>query len=264
METNKIYQGDCLTLLKKLGDESINCVITSPPYSNIKMYIDDNGVHPDNYVEWFMPIVKEIFRVLKPDGSFILNINDKCDRGFRHPYVFDLISTIHKETKFKMFERLFWNKMKGLPIRNRFGDRVEFIFWFVKDRKFKFYINELRIPYTEGNLDRMKYKLKKRYVRTEEDINETKTLEKNELGSLPTTLVNISSETKKKSNIHFAVFPEKLVEYFLKGCTEKGDLVLDPFMGSGTTAVVCKKLKLKWLGFEIQPEYIKEAIKRIL
>jgi DNA modification methylase len=99
----------------------------------LKTYIDNPGIHPDNYVEWFLPICNEICRVIKPTGSFILNINDKVESKFRHPYVFDLISEIHKRTELKMFERLFWNKLKSLPNRSRFGDRVEYIFWFPKN-----------------------------------------------------------------------------------------------------------------------------------
>lgn len=115
MELNKIYQGDSLQLLKRLPDNSVDLVITSPPYSTLKTYINDIGILADDYVEWFIPYCKEICRVIKPTGSFILNINDKIENGFRHPYVFDLISELHKQTELKMFERLFWNKLKSLP-----------------------------------------------------------------------------------------------------------------------------------------------------
>jgi site-specific DNA-methyltransferase (adenine-specific)/site-specific DNA-methyltransferase (cytosine-N4-specific) len=121
---NKIYNFDCLEGIKKLESESIDLVITSPPYSNIKKYINFDGIDPDRYVEWFLPIISEIYRVLKPTGSFILNINDKVENGFRHPYVYDLISAIHKETEFKMYERLFWNKKKSIPNKYRFGDKI--------------------------------------------------------------------------------------------------------------------------------------------
>ena len=133
MEKNKIYCGDSLELMKELDDNSIDLVITSPPYADLKKYIDFDGIHPDKYVEWFIPYCKEIERIIKPTGSFILNINDKVQNKVRHPYVFDLISELHKQTGLKMYERLFWNKLKSLPNRARFGDRVEYIFWFVKD-----------------------------------------------------------------------------------------------------------------------------------
>jgi site-specific DNA-methyltransferase (adenine-specific)/site-specific DNA-methyltransferase (cytosine-N4-specific) len=146
MELNNIYQGDSLELLKKLPDNSVDLVITSPPYSTLKVYIDNPGILADNYVEWFLPICNEICRVIKPTGSFILNINDKVENGFRHPYVYDLISQIHKRTDLKMFERLFWNKLKSLPNRARFGDRIEYLFWFAKEKGFQFYIDEGQSP----------------------------------------------------------------------------------------------------------------------
>jgi DNA modification methylase len=264
MELNKIHQGESLELLKKIPDNSVDLVITSPPYSTLKVYIDNPGILADDYVNWFIPYCKEIERVIKPTGSFILNINDKVENGFRHPYVFDLISKLHKETGLKMFERLFWNKMKGLPNRSRFGDRVEYLFWFAKEKGFKFNIDDMRTEYSEKSIKRMTKPLKKRFARTEGDDNiEYKHWAPNPKGALPTTLVNISSESKRIADSHVAVFPVSLVEYFIKGSTEKGDLVLDPFMGTGTTAVASKKLGRNWMGFELEQDYIEIANKRI-
>jgi len=248
-----------------MESNSIDLVITSPPYANLKKYIDNPGIHPDNYVEWFLPICNEICRVIKPTGSFILNINDKVEDRFRHPYVFDLISELHKRTELKMFERLFWNKLKGLPNRNRFGDRVEYIFWFAKSDKFHFNIDEMRVPYSEKSIQRMKNPLKKRFARNESNQNENnyKNWSPNEGGALPTTLVNISSESKRIADNHVAVYPVELVKYFIKGSTKEGDVVLDPFMGTGTTGVAAKSLGRNWIGFDLQEEYIKVAKNRI-
>jgi site-specific DNA-methyltransferase (adenine-specific) len=264
MELNKIYHGDSLELLKKLEDNSIDLVITSPPYSSMKKYIDDNGIPADDYVDWFIPFCKEIERVIKPTGSFILNINDKVESGFRHPYVFDLISRLHKETNLKMFERLFWNKMKSLPNRSRFGDRIEFIFWFAKSKDFKFNLDEMRTEYSEKSIKRMKKPLKKRFSRSEDDSKlEYKDWAPNPKGALPTVLVNISSETKKIADSHAAVYPLALVNYFIRGSTDEGDLVIDPFMGTGTTAVSAKKLNRNYIGFEKQEDYVRISEKRI-
>jgi site-specific DNA-methyltransferase (adenine-specific)/site-specific DNA-methyltransferase (cytosine-N4-specific) len=263
MELNQIYQGDSLELLLKLPDNSVDLVITSPPYADLKVYIDNPGILADEYVEWFLPICNEICRVIKPTGSFILNINDKVEGGFRHPYVFDLISQIHKRTELKMFERLFWNKMKSLPNRSRFGDRVEYIFWFAKEKNFKFYLDEMRTEYSEKSIKRMKKPLKKRYARTENEVEEYKDWAPNPLGALPTTLVNISSESKRIADNHVAVYPVELVDYFIKGSTQEGDIVLDPFMGTGTTGVSAQKLCRSFIGFERQQEYIEVANNRI-
>jgi site-specific DNA-methyltransferase (adenine-specific)/site-specific DNA-methyltransferase (cytosine-N4-specific) len=264
MELNKIHQGDSLELLKQLPDNSVDLVITSPPYADLKVYIDNPGILADNYVEWFLPICNEICRVIKPTGSFILNINDKVEGGFRHPYVYDLISQIHKRTDLKMFERLFWNKLKSLPNRSRFGDRIEYLFWFAKEKGFQFYIDEMRTEYSEKSIKRMTKPLKKRFARTEgdEDI-EYKDWAPNPKGALPTTLINISSESKRIADNHVAVYPVELVKYFIKGSTKEGNLVLDPFMGTGTTALACKQLGRNYIGFDLQQDYIDIANKRI-
>jgi DNA modification methylase len=265
MEINKIYQGNSLDLLKQMSDNSVDLVITSPPYADLKVYIDNPGILADDYVEWFLPFCNEICRVIKPTGSFILNINDKVENGFRHPYVYDLISEIHKRTDLKMFERLFWNKMKGLPNRSRFGDRVEYIFWFAKQKGFYFNIDEMRTEYSPKSIQRMKKPLKKRFSRTEENqvSNEYKDWKENPLGALPTTLVSISSESKRIADNHVAVYPVDFAKYFIKGATKPGDLVLDPFMGTGTTGLAAKELNRNFIGFELQKDYIEVSEKRI-
>lgn len=264
-ELDGIYETDCLDGLRLLDSNSIDLVITSPPYSDIKEYKNFSGIHPDKYCDWFIPIILEIWRVLKPTGSFILNINDKVVDRFRHPYVFELIYRIHKETEFKMFERLFWNKLKGLPNRSRFSDRVEFLFWFTKTDNFKFHIDEFRQPYSEKSIKRMTKPLKKRFARTEDNsnLNEYKEWSPNPLGALPTTLVNISSESKRVSNNHVAVYPKELVDLFIKGSTDMGDIVLDPFMGTGTTAISAKSLGRRWIGFDTESEYVKFSNQRV-
>ena len=264
MDLNKIYQGDSLELLKQLPDNSIDLVITSPPYADLKTYIDFKGVLADDYVDWFIPYCREIERVIKPTGSFILNINDKVENGFRHPYVFDLISRLHRETGLKMFERLFWNKMKSLPNRSRFGDRIEYLFWFAKSKDFYFNIDEMRTEYSEKSIKRMKKPLKKRYARTDNDDNlDYKDWAPNPKGALPTTIVNISSESKRIADNHVAVYPVDLVKYFIGGATREGDLVLDPFMGTGTTGVASSLMNRNYIGFEMQEDYIRLAESRI-
>jgi DNA modification methylase len=261
--TSNILHCDCLDGLRGLAAESIDLVITSPPYADLKTYgEDDKGIPADRYVDWCMPIIKEVFRVLKPTGSFILNINDKVEKGFRHPYLFHLISEIHKQTEFKMFERLFWNKLKGVPNAYRFADRVEFVFWFAKGKGFTFHIDEMRTPYSEVSLKRMENPIRSRFNR-EGEQGKTKEWKANPKGALPSTLVNISSEAKRIADNHIAVFPTALVEYFVKGASNEGDLVLDIFAGTGTTGVVCKALNRRFLGMEKHKEYVEFATQRI-
>lgn len=114
MDINKIYCIDNIAGMSKLKSSTIQLVVTSPPYADMRKYQDFKGIHPDKYVEWFLPIGKEIFRVLNDGGSFVLNINDKVVNGFRHTYVFSLVLELEK-LGFNLWERFFWNKPNPMP-----------------------------------------------------------------------------------------------------------------------------------------------------
>lgn len=263
LKTNTLHTGDSLELLKQVDNDSVSLFMTSPMYADMKQYETTSGIHPDKYVEWLMPFIKQIERTMKPDGNFILNINDKVMDKFRHPYVFELIVEIHKQTGLKMFERLFWNKGKYLPHRSRFGDKVEFLFWFVKSENFYFDIDAMRKPYDPKSIKRMQKPLKKRFARTKEnqDATDYKDWSPNPLGALPSTLVDIGSVSKRMSEHHVAIFPETLCEYFIKGASKEGDLVCDIFSGNGTTCRVAKRLNRNFLGMDISQVYNDEAMK---
>lgn len=254
--------GDCLSVLEELADASVDLIVTSPPYADMKTYVDDRGIHPDRYVEWFVPIAKQLERVLKPTGSFILNINDKVVDGFRHPYVFELVCAIHRETRFKLFDRLFWNKVKGVPNAKRFGDRVEYLFWFVKQKAFTFDINAMRTPYSELSLKRMNNPIRARHRREEEE-GKTKEWVAHPDGALPSTLVTVCSQATRVHDQHVAVFPEDLVDGFIRAASKEGDLVLDPFCGTGTTGVVSIRHKRRFIGIDKQQVYIDAARERL-
>jgi len=265
MERNKVYNIDAIDGLRKLEDNVVDLVITSPPYADMKKYADgSNGIPVKQYVAWLLPFIEEISRVLKPTGSFILNINDKVSNKFRDPYVYELVYKITSSTGLKLYERLFWNKGKGLSHPKRFGDKIEYIFWFAKTDKFTIIIDEMRVPYSKSSLKRFNKPIKKRFNRTEGDEKiEYKEWGPNPKGALPSTLINIGSESKRISDNHIAVYPEALSDYFIKGSTNEGDLVIDPFMGSGTTGVSAKKHKRHWIGFDNIEEYVNFANQRI-
>ena len=326
-----VYHGDSLAGMRMVESESIDLVITSPPYADMKVYEGGfGGFHPDEYVKWFLPYVAEIGRILKPTGSFILNINDKSMDGFRHPFIFELIYAIHNAKDYcklkgleeldmhglRMFARLFWNKGKFLAHPKRFGDKVEFLFWFSKTKERKFDMTPMRLKYDEKSVKRMQRPLLKRFVRESgEEVTEYKqggegSWAPNEQGALPSvlieegamlhvrpvvenlpegtvligerledaieviqpkagdeppasTLVTIGSESRRIAGNHVAVYPERLVNYFIQGSTEEGDVVLDPFLGTGTTAVVAKALNRQYIGFDISADYVKTANERI-
>lgn len=266
---NKVICADAADGCKKLSDEFINLIFTSPPYANMKKYVGGyEMVHPDDYPEWFMKFIPEFYRVLAKDGSFLLNIADMSIGGFRHPYVFKLILKILEQSDFKFYDLIIWDKKKFLPNRQRLGSRYEYIFWFCKNKKIKFYIDRMRVKYKENSLKRYKYKIYRTFDRipkNEKNIDDKKRhVKPSEKGALPSNLIEICSETRKIAENHFAVFPERLPSYFINGLTDENDVVLDPFCGTGTTLVAAKKLNRRYIGFDISKEYCEFSEKRLL
>jgi site-specific DNA-methyltransferase (adenine-specific) len=260
---NKIFFEDCLSGLKKLDSNSINLCVTSPPYADATEYGKKiECFKTDNYNDWFLPIVSEIGRVIKDDGSFILNINDKIDNGFRSTYVFDLVNRITKETNLKLYERYIWYKKSGLPTggEKRLNDKVEYLFHFTKTKNHKAYTDRIRIPYSEVTINRMKKPIGVNDVIKEDGTTETnlKLVKPNELGKKPDGVMrfNTAGVLKGKSaGLHPAAFHPDLPHLFIEWLTDEGDLVLDPFMGTGTVASVAKKKNRNYIGFELNESY---------
>lgn len=264
---NSVLSGDCGEILKECPDQFFNMVFTSPPYADIDNKYKDGykGVPPEQYSDWMIPKIKEFYRVLHNRGSVILNIDSKTEGGFESVYVYELICRIVKETGFKLWDTLFWNKMKGLPLKNRFWNKTEFIFVFVKNKGFTLNIDEMRNPYSEVSINRMKKPIKKRFARTEENqaLNNYKPWSPHPKGALPSNLISISSESQRICDGHIAVFPTALPDYFIKGFTNAGDTVLDPFAGSGSTLVAAKQNNRKFCGIDISKDYVNFSIGRL-
>jgi len=142
----KILQGDSSQILKQLEDNSIDLIITSPPYADRRKQTY-GGIKPENYVEWFLPISKELFRILKPSGTFILNIKEKAENGERHTYVIELILALRQQG-WLWTEEFIWHKKNSYPGKwpNRFRDSWERLLQFNKERKFNMYQDAVKIP----------------------------------------------------------------------------------------------------------------------
>ena len=260
---NKIYFEDCLQGLPRLESNSVNLVLTSPPYSNSTEYGKEvECFKPENYSDWFLPIAKEISRVMKTDASFILNINDKVDSGYRSIYVYELITRIVKETDLNLYERYTWFKKSGLPTGgdNRLNDKTEYIFHFTKSKNHKAYIERIRIPYSKSYIDRAKTAMGLNDIIKDNGKTEAnmKIIIPNKLGKKPDGVFRFNTSGTLKGNtkgLHPASFHPDLPHFFIEWLTDEGDLVLDPFIGSGTTAQVAKIKNRNYIGFELNESY---------
>jgi site-specific DNA-methyltransferase (adenine-specific) len=252
--------GDCGERLKDLKDESMDLTLTSPPYANQrkKTY---GGVHPDKYVEWFLPISNELFRVLKPDGTFILNIKENVVNGERHTYVLELIIEMRKQG-WLWTEEFIWHKKNSFPGKwpNRFRDSWERCLQFNKNKKFNMYQDEVMVPMGEWTKKRLKRLGKNDIIRR--DSNTGSGMGKNLSNwegremSYPTNVLHLPTESGNKG--HSAAFPLSLPTWFIKLFTKKYDTVLDPFVGSGTTLLASQCLNRNSIGIEASEEYYKK------
>ena len=260
-----ILLGDCKDVLKQIPDNSIDLIFTSPPYADQRKNTY-GGIAPDEYVEWFLPISQELLRVLKPTGTFILNIKEKVVEGERSTYVIELILALRKQGWF-WTEEFIWHKKNSYPGKwsNRFRDSWERLLQFNKDKKFNMYQDEVRVPIGDWAKSRLK------------NLSETDKIRDNaKNGSgfgknisnwvgketvYPTNVLHFATECQNKN--HPAAFPENLPEWFIKLFTQENDTVLDPFAGSGTTLTVAQRMKRNSIGIEILPEYHEMMLKEI-
>jgi len=262
---NKIYCGDCETILKTIPDNSVDLIVTSPPYADqrTKTY---GGVHPDNYVEWFLPKSAEFLRVLKPTGTFILNIKEKAVDGERHTYVLELILSLRKQG-WLWTEEFMWHKKNSYPGKwsNRFRDAWERCLQFNKERKFAMYQEAVMVPVGDWAKTRLSKLSETDKIRDESKSqsgfgkNVSQWVGRDMV--YPTNVLHMATESSNKN--HSAVFPLELPTWFIKLFTQAGDVVLDPFLGSGTTAVAAIQQGRQYIGIEMNPDYCQLAEERI-
>jgi site-specific DNA-methyltransferase (adenine-specific) len=259
-----IINGDCLEILKQYPDNFFNLIVTSPPYadSRSKTY---GGIKPNEYVGWFLPRAKEFLRVLKPDGTFILNIKEKAVNGERHTYVLELIFAL-REQGWLWTEEFVWHKKNCFPGKwpNRFRDAWERCLQFNKSKKFNMYQDEVMVPMGDWAKNRLKKLSDTDRTRDESKVNSG--FGKNVSNwidrdmAYPTNVLHFATECYNKN--HSAVFPKSLPEWFIKLFTKEHDWVLDPFVGSGTTVEVAQNLNRSSVGIDVLPEYCKLANER--
>jgi len=258
---SKIILGDCKEVLKTLDDNSIDLIVTSPPYADRRKNTY-GGIKSDKYVEWFLPIGEQLFRVLKSTGTFILNIKEKAENGERNTYVIELILALRKQG-WLWTEEFIWYKKNCYPGKwpNRFRDAWERLLQFNKTKKFNMYQEEVMIPIGEWVNERLKNlsETDKRRDNSKSGSGFGKNISNwlNRRKVYPTNVLHFATVCNNKN--HSAAFPEELPEWFIKLFTKKYDWVLDPFLGSGTTVEVAQRMERNSIGIEIIPEYVEIA-----
>ena len=258
---NQVYQGDCLELMREMPSNFIDLVVTSPPYADARTHTY-GGISPSLYVDWFTERAEQMLRILKPSGSFVLNIKEKAVDGERHTYVLDLILALKRETGFRWVEEYIWHKTTSAPgkWKYRFRDSWERIIHFSKTKDFKMQQDAVRVPignWTENRLRNMSENDKKRRESaTKSKIGRKIAAWEGKNSVYPSNVLHRPPVCHNAG--HSAVFPEWLPDFFIKLFTDKNDVVLDPFVGSGTTFRVAKQLGRVPIGIDINKDYIKK------
>jgi site-specific DNA-methyltransferase (adenine-specific) len=260
-----VHLGDCLDVLKRYPDATFDLIVTSPPYADQRSSTY-GGIHPDHYVEWFLPRAEQFLRVLKPTGSFVLNIKEKALNGERHTYVLELIIALRKQG-WLWTEEYMWHKRNCYPGKwpNRFRDAWERCLHFTKERKFKMNQEAVMVPMGDWAQSRLKSLGTNDVVRYDSQVGNgfAKNIANWQGRSMafPTNVLHLATECGNKR--HSAAFPSALPRWFITLFTDPGDSVLDPFVGSGTSLDVALELGRAGVGVDISDEFVELCRKKL-
>lgn len=276
--TNKILRGDALRMVRELPDESINCIVTSPPYYRQRDYSSPSQIGeertPEEYIDALNLVFRELKRVLRVDGTLWLNLGDKYQNGdmLGMPW---RVALALKRDGWILRSDIIWHKTNAMPssVKNRPTTDHEYVFLFCKSRDYFYDIDSIREPHVTFSENSKMTGGRNHFSRVNGTPEQGKNSGNSNLhdgrwdqafhpkGRNRRTVWGIP--LSKYRDAHFAVFPEKLVEIcILAGCPEAG-IVLDPFCGSGTVPLVAQKLGRRFLGIDINPKYCDMAQERL-
>lgn len=265
-ELGRLVVGDCLELLKQLPAESVDLVVTSPPYDGQSKYGNGERYERDWYHGFFLTVTSELKRVLAQDGSFILNYRSKRNNGERGTLQYELVLWL-RDQGWNFCEDFVWGKPSPPPGRwNRhLKDAVEYCFQFSKGREWKFFPENVLQParWDRADVERRK-KLAHNFVRVNAPSGHGR--HRVQAGPdmvRPSTLLNFEPEFDPNPTGHPARFPIDLPNFFIKLLTQPGHLVLDPFAGTGTTALASELLGRRWIAAELDPKYAEILPRRL-
>jgi DNA modification methylase len=249
---------DCLDVLREIPDHSVDLVITSPPYDGQPKYGNGEKYARDWYEGFFLKVTHEIFRVLAPHGSFVVNYRSRRQDGERGTLQYELVFWL-RDQGFRFCEDFVWGKPSPPPGRfNRFlKDAVEYCFHFAKSPTWQFYPEHCLRParWDRKDVERRK-RLPQNFVRVDEPSGQgRKRVQAGPDLVRPSTLLQLEPEFGANPTHHPARFPVGLPSFFINLLTQPGQIVLDPFAGTGTTAVAAEQLRRYWLMVEMDEEY---------
>jgi site-specific DNA-methyltransferase (adenine-specific) len=257
---NSIFHGDCFDVLDTFPENSIDLIVTSPPYA-MKRKDTYGGIPEDKFAQWLFDFSEKAMRVIKDSGSLVVNIKEGCKDNARQIYVLEYQLMMAKA--FIYVDTFVWHKTNPYPTGSlkRLKDGFEYCFHFTKTKKYKFFPSNCLVPsnekWTRGN--------KSRKNQGEHDVNNGSGMSMSKRftsdWARPSNVLMFSTNTTNTN--HPATFPIDLPMFFIKLMTEEGDLVCDPFMGSGTTAVAAKSLYRNYTGCDLDKEYIKASQSRL-
>jgi DNA modification methylase len=270
------FCADSLELMSSLATASIDLVMTSPPYA-LHFKKEYGNADQSKYVEWFLPFAREIKRVLKPEGSFVLNVGGAWTPGapLRSLYHFRLLLALCDDIGFHLCQEFFWYNPAKMPApaewvnvrRVRVKDSVEYVFWLSPTPNPVADNSRVLQEYSQDMKRLIKRGARKTVRPSGHNITEKFAADKG--GSIPPNLIECGNnesnsvyirESKRRGKkVHPARFPARLPEFFVKFLTNPGDTVLDPFAGSNTTGQVAERLGRKWIAVEKDPGYAADS-----
>ena len=277
--------GDSLDLLNTLNDESVDLVVTSPPFA-LQRKKEYGNCEQDEYVQWLVSFAKIVYKKLKKTGSFVIDIGSAYEKGkpIYSLYQFRTLIALCDDVGFKLAQPFYWHNPSALPApiewvnkrKLRAKNSVNTIWWLCKDEHVKANVSNILVPYS----DRMKalFKNPDDFIKSDSAerpsghvVTKSSWLNNNG-GAIPPNLIEMSNSESNSQYLryckllgikgHPARFPPGIPQMFIKFLTDKNDLVVDIFGGSNTTGMVAEQLGRKWKVFELSNEYISNSVLR--
>ena len=266
MKTEKIYQGDCIEVLKDFSDESIDCVVTSPPYWGLRDYGKEEQLGleetPEEFVANLVKVFSEVKRVLKKEGTVWLNLGDTYYNKSLAGIPFRVAFALQSDGWY-LRQDIIWHKPNPMPesVQDRCTKSHEYIFLLTKSPKYFYDIDAIR-EISEG-LGKTNIRFGgNKYGDSDDKHHQTKSGNKYIDSGFRNKRSVWKITTKPYKEAHFATFPMELPITCIKAGCPEGGIVLDPFFGSGTTGLAAQELSRHWVGIELNPEYIEIAKRR--